>query len=225
MFRVAILFCLCQQAFCLTKPTPYSNHWQQVHSHDQDYLKHGDTKKVCPPKLSRASMLQRSMKARSLQAAGLPDPECKTGVVSLPVVPKPEKKVGEPIEVISEAQAKACCPAYCGECSDYSLCKSVRNQDSEFRCCASRVVARSCEHTRTPANICVKSCTDSVPPCIMPLDTEWVAPAMTSAAEDCNNAVVDWMKDARSAVETVEGGEGRVSGVDQWKHQSSYKLS
>ena len=43
--------------------------------------------------------------------------ECKTGVVSLAGTPDPQ----------------VCCPAYCGECSDYPDCASVRGQDS-FTC-------------------------------------------------------------------------------------------
>merc|ERR1719460_1086866 len=154
------------------------------------------SKKVCPPKLTKAVMLQRSVKARSLQKMNLPDPECKTGVVSLAGTPEPQ----------------VCCPAYCGECSDYPDCSSVRGQDSTFRCCASKVMERSCEHTRTPANICLKACKDTVPPCIMAAGETWEPPAMTSAAEDCNNAVNDWMDAAKSTVTSVEGGEGRVSG-------------
>merc|ERR1719316_1473644 len=149
-------------------------------------------KKVCPPKLTKAVMLQRSIKARSMEKAKLPDPECKTGVVSL---------------ATAASDNQACCPAYCGECSDYPDCSSVKGQDSEYRCCASKVLERSCEHTRTPANICIKGCADTTPPCVMAAGTTWEPPAMTSAADDCNNAVNDWMTSARSAVEAVEGGE------------------
>merc|ERR1719247_2885250 len=157
-------------------------------------------KKVCPPKLSKTAMLQRSVKARSLQKAGLPDPECKTGVVSLAGTPEPQ----------------VCCPAYCGECTDYPDCSSVRGQDSTYRCCASKVMERSCEHTRTPANICLKSCSDTVPPCIMAAGETWESPDVTSAAEDCNNAINDWMKDAEAAVVGVgKPDNGGPSGQEQ----------
>merc|ERR1719326_469337 len=125
-------------------------------------------KKVCPPKLSKTMMLQRSVKARKLEKTGLPDPECKTGVISLAGTPDPQ----------------VCCPAYCGECSDYPDCGKVRGQDSRYRCCATNVAKRSCSGTRTPANICIKDCAESVPPCIMAKGEVWKAPKMTSAAED-----------------------------------------
>ena len=173
------------------------------------FKKPNEKKKVCPPKLTKAAMLQRSVKARSLQKAGLPDPECKTGVVSLAGTPDPQ----------------VCCPAYCGECSDYPDCASVRGQDSTFRCCASKVMERSCEHTRTPANLCLKACADTVPPCIMAAGQNWEPPAMTSAAEDCNNAVSDWMTAAKSAVTGVgEAENGGPSGQEQWDETVVYKL-
>merc|ERR1719506_786863 len=145
-------------------------------------------------------MLQRSMEARKLEKAKLPDPGCKTGVVSLTGTPDPQ----------------VCCPAYCGECTDYP--------DSEYRCCASKVMERSCSKTRTPANICIKDCVDAVPPCIMAAGEVWEPPAMTSAAEDCNNAVVDWMNSAKSAVTGVGSVEGGPSGQEQWNATLVYKI-
>merc|ERR1719201_3210638 len=171
-------------------------------------LRQPEKKKVCAPKLSKASMLQRSVKARSLQKAGLPDPECKTGVISLAGTPDPQ----------------VCCPAYCGECTDYPDCSAVRGQDSEYRCCASKVMERSCSKTRTPANICIKDCTDAVPPCIIAAGEVWEPPAVTSAAEDCNNAVVDWMNAAKSAVTGVDGVDGGPSGQEQWDETLVYKI-
>merc|ERR1719324_972307 len=85
----------------------------------------------------------------SLAAAGVPDPMCKTGVISLKAGDKPQ----------------ICCAGYCGECSDYPTCKKVRGQDSENACCMSSVYAMRCG--QAPANVCVKKCSDSLPPCIM----------------------------------------------------------
>merc|ERR1719325_390369 len=88
--------------------------------------------------------------ARQLQAAGLPDPKCSAGIIAL-------KEVGKP---------QACCAGYCGECSDYPTCSSVRGQASEGACCASKVLDLRCGGG-APANKCLKSCSQSVPPCIM----------------------------------------------------------
>merc|ERR1719174_3182065 len=76
------------------------------------------TPKKCPPKLTKAALLARTALVRSYSAAGRPDPECKTGVVSLPGTPKPDGP-------------QVCCPAYCGECADYPTCASVKGQASE----------------------------------------------------------------------------------------------
>merc|ERR1719191_1157051 len=96
------------------------------------------TAKRCPPKLSKAAMLQRATKARAMIAAKKPDPNCATGVASL-----------------KGAGAQACCPSYCGECSDYETCKSVRGQNSEGACCASKVLTLECGGPeKTPANVC-----------------------------------------------------------------------
>merc|ERR1719207_369125 len=115
--------------------------------------------------------------ARSLEAAGLPDPNCHTGVISL--------KTGE--------EPQACCAGYCGECSDYPTCMSVRGQNSTYACCKSQVLAMKCGDA--PANVCLKSCAEAVPPCIM--DSE--EPVMPEeggrhAGDDCNKAVEDWQK-------------------------------
>merc|ERR1719281_2122098 len=72
--------------------------------------------------------------ARSLAQAKRPDPTCKTGVVSLAgaVADRPQ----------------ACCPAYCGECSDYPECDKVRGQDSANACCLSKVLDLECREGR-----------------------------------------------------------------------------
>jgi len=160
-------------------------------------------KKKCPPKLTRASMIQRSIKARALAAAALPDPECKTGILSL---------------AGSGPETQVCCPAYCGECSDYPTCSSVKGQASENACCASQVFSLSCEHSDTGADKCLKGCTEKTPPCIMAEGETFEMPEMTSAAEDCNNAVLEYMTGAKDAIVGVEGGE------EQWKYQNTYKL-
>merc|ERR1719464_2491338 len=61
--------------------------------------------------------------ARQLQAAGLPDPKCSSGVIAL-------KEEGKP---------QVCCAGYCGECSDYPTCGSVRGQNSTNACCKPQV--------------------------------------------------------------------------------------
>ena len=81
---------------------------------------------------------------------GLPDPHCHTGVLSLADGTGPQ----------------ACCAGYCGECTDYSTCASVRGQNSTFACCKSRVLERECGKG-APAKVCLKQCSEAVPPCIM----------------------------------------------------------
>eukprot|EP00746_Dinoflagellata_sp_MGD_P164403 gnl/MRDRNA2_/MRDRNA2_93012_c0_seq1.p1 gnl/MRDRNA2_/MRDRNA2_93012_c0~~gnl/MRDRNA2_/MRDRNA2_93012_c0_seq1.p1 ORF type:complete len:194 (-),score=59.57 gnl/MRDRNA2_/MRDRNA2_93012_c0_seq1:36-617(-) len=161
----------------------------------------------CPPKLSKASMLQRSMLAKSMQAAGKPDPTCKTGVMSLAgaVADKPQ----------------ACCPSYCGECSDYKDCDKVRGQDSKKACCLTTVLDLECGgEKKPPANECYKSCAETNPPCIMEEGVDFEMPETTSAAEDCGEATSDWMDKAESAVKAAEGGG------DQWtKLQDGGKIS
>merc|ERR1719213_79966 len=125
------------------------------------------------------------------------DPTCKTGVVSLAgaVADRPQ----------------ACCPAYCGECSDYPECDKVRGQDSANACCLSKVLDLECGGPgKPPANVCLKKCVDAVPPCIMEEGVAFEMPGVTSAAEDCNEAVGEWMDKAESAVKSGEGG------ADSW---------
>jgi len=153
-------------------------------------------KKQCPtPKLSKTSMLQRAGAMRALVTAKKPDPTCATGVLSLAgaVTDKPQ----------------VCCPAYCGECSDYEACSSVRGQDSGNACCLSKVLGLECGATKTPANVCLKKCSEAVPPCIMEDGVVFKMPEMTGAADDCNEAVPDWMAKAEAAVKAAQGGDER----------------
>merc|ERR1719265_260272 len=150
-------------------------------------------KKKCAPKLNKTAMLQRSALFKSFVATKRPDPTCATGVVSLAgaVADRPQ----------------ACCPAYCGECSDYPECDKVRGQDSANACCLSKVLDLECGGpAKPPANVCLKKCVDAVPPCIMEEGVAFEAPAVTSAAEDCNEAVGEWMTKAESAVKAGKGG-------------------
>jgi hypothetical protein len=154
--------------------------------------------KKCPPRLNKTAMLQRSVLARSLAVTKKPDPHCKTGILSLAgaIADKPQ----------------ACCPAYCGECSDYATCASVRGQDSAKSCCLSKVLALECGGSEgPPANACLKKCVDGVPPCIMEEGVDFVMPEVTTAAEDCNEAVGEWMDGVEAAVKSAEGG------AEAWK--------
>merc|ERR1719488_269961 len=122
------------------------------------------------------SAVLKSLSARSMAAAGVPDPLCKTGVISL-------KKADTP---------QSCCAGYCGECTDYPTCKSVRGQDSANACCASKVYEMRCG--KAPANVCLKKCSEAVPPCIMDKDEIKIeTPKRNAAVEDCGNAVDDYM--------------------------------
>merc|ERR1719197_994296 len=113
----------------------------------------------------------KSLASRSLAAAALPDPMCKTGVISLKTSDAPQ----------------SCCAGYCGECTDYKTCESVRGQDSKYACCASAVYERRCGNA--PANVCLKKCSESVPPCIMDKDEIIGKDLGRSAADDCSKAV------------------------------------
>jgi len=133
--------------------------------------------------------------ARSLEAQGLPDPKCHTGVVAL-------KEAGKP---------QVCCAGYCGECSDYPTCKSVRGQNSTYACCKTEVYERRCGNA--PANVCLKSCSESVPPCIMEDGVVFkkVDPAMRHAGSDCNKAVPDWRHKAQAAMNPPDAGSKPLS--------------
>merc|ERR1719380_495356 len=139
---------------------------------------------VCAPALGLATM--KSLSARSLAAAGVPDPMCKTGVISL-------KKTGTP---------QSCCAGYCGECTDYETCKSVRGQDSANACCATKVYEMRCG--KAPANVCLKKCSEAVPPCIMDKDEIKIETPKRNAADNCTKAVPDWRKKADAAIKAGE---------------------
>merc|ERR1719410_339367 len=130
---------------------------------------------------AQSAMVMKAFSSRSLAAAGLPDPLCKTGVISL-------KTTGTP---------QSCCAGYCGECTDYETCKSVRGQDSENACCASKVYEMRCGNAA--ANVCLKSCSESVPPCIMDKDEIVIKEPTRNAADNCTEAVKDWRVKAESA--------------------------
>merc|ERR1719375_2289386 len=156
-------------------------------------------KRPCKPKakkLSKMAMAQKSLSARAGSAAGRPDPECKTGVVSLAGTPQADGP-------------QVCCPAYCGECSDYPTCASVKGQASENACCASKVLELDCEGD-ADVDVCLKKCAQAMPPCIMAEGEEFEMPEASAAADDCNEAVPEWMANAESAVTGVDGGS------DQW---------
>merc|ERR1719384_2737275 len=124
----------------------------------------------------RSEAVRKMIAARNLEAAGLPDPNCHTGVIAM-------KEKGKP---------QVCCAGYCGECSDYPTCMSVRGQNSTFACCKSQVYASRCGNA--PANVCLRSCAEAVPPCIMEDGEVFTTPdpATRTAGSDCNQAVTDW---------------------------------
>lgn len=123
---------------------------------------------------AHGAMLSKHLAARSLSAAGLPDPHCKTGVISMKVSGKPQ----------------SCCAGYCGTCNDYETCKSVRGQASESACCASKIYEMRCGNA--PANVCLKTCSESVPPCIMGSDirdAKSLEIKNVNGVPDCNEVV------------------------------------
>jgi len=124
----------------------------------------------------------KSISAKSLAASGVPDPLCKTGVISLVTANKPQ----------------SCCAGYCGECSDYATCKNVRGQDSENACCASKVYDMRCG--KAAANVCLKKCSEAVPPCIMDKDEIVIKTPNRNAADNCTKAVPDWRAKAENAI-------------------------
>merc|ERR1719506_1654292 len=130
--------------------------------------------------------LIKSLSARSLAAAGVPDPLCKTGVISLKTADTPQ----------------SCCAGYCGECTDYPTCAKVRGQDSKNACCASSVYDMRCG--KAPANVCLKKCSEAVPPCIMDKDEITIKIPNRNAADNCTKAVSKWQKQADAAVKAGE---------------------
>merc|ERR1719272_458037 len=130
--------------------------------------------------------LLKTLSARSLAAAGLPDPSCATGVVSLKTSDKPQ----------------SCCAGYCGECSDYKTCENVRGQDSKNACCASKVYDMRCG--KAAANVCLKKCSEAVPPCIMDKDEIVIKTPKRNAGDNCTKAVPDWRAKAANAIKAGE---------------------
>mmetsp|Transcript_68372 Transcript_68372/g.196113 ORF Transcript_68372/g.196113 Transcript_68372/m.196113 type:complete len:167 (-) Transcript_68372:180-680(-) len=136
-------------------------------------------------KASRVEAVRKMVAAKNLAAAGLPDPTCATGVISL--------KDGD--------APQACCAGYCGECSDYPTCTTVRGQNSTFACCKSQVLKQECGKG-SPANVCLKKCAEAVPPCIMEDGKIFSTPepSARTAGTDCNEAVSVWRARADEAV-------------------------
>eukprot|EP00421_Protoceratium_reticulatum_P039961 CAMPEP_0168439366 /NCGR_PEP_ID=MMETSP0228-20121227/42428_1 /TAXON_ID=133427 /ORGANISM="Protoceratium reticulatum, Strain CCCM 535 (=CCMP 1889)" /LENGTH=130 /DNA_ID=CAMNT_0008453639 /DNA_START=47 /DNA_END=436 /DNA_ORIENTATION=+ len=97
----------------------------------------------------RADSVRKMIAAKHLVATGLPDPKCHTGVISM-------KTAGQP---------QVCCAGYCGECSDYPTCERMRGQNSTNACCKTQVLEMRCGNAA--ANVCLKPCSESVPPCIL----------------------------------------------------------
>ena len=54
-------------------------------------------------------------------------------------------------------------------------------------------------------NVCLKNCSEAMPPCIMEEGVEGSPPETTSAAEDCNEAVPEWMGTAEAGVKAAKG--------------------
>merc|ERR1719433_1441600 len=133
----------------------------------------------------RMDAVRRMVATKHLARAGLPDPTCATGVISLKEVDKPQ----------------VCCAGYCNECSDYPTCASVRGQNSTFACCKTEVYKRRCGESLP--NVCLKSCKEAVPPCIMEDGQVFTTPdpSTRTAGTDCNEAVKDWRQRAKAATQ------------------------
>jgi hypothetical protein len=130
------------------------------------------------------------------------DPFCKTGVM--------EASVESP---------RICCPSFCnGECSDYATCSSAFEYDhgkSSNACCASVVRNNSCDLsgenglTAVTDPPCTKSCEESLPPCIMTDASFDLASreGIPNAADDCGEAVNDWMNTVETATSVLQAGK------------------
>jgi hypothetical protein len=123
---------------------------------------------------------------KSLEAAGVPDPQCHTGKLSIP----------------GDGEHLVCCAGYCDECSDYPTCGSVRGQDSEKACCKTKVYEQRCGEA--PANVCLKSCDEAVPPCIMSEEEIVIPETERHAGDDCNEAIAAWRAKAEAATTPEE---------------------
>mmetsp|Transcript_3240 Transcript_3240/g.7769 ORF Transcript_3240/g.7769 Transcript_3240/m.7769 type:complete len:157 (+) Transcript_3240:84-554(+) len=131
------------------------------------------------------SLSEPATGALVVHRAGVPDPQCRTGVISL-------KEEGKP---------QVCCAGYCGECTDYATCRSVRGQNSTLACCAKEVYNIRCG-AGAPANLCLKKCSEAVPPCIMEDGEVFTTPDpdQRTAGSDCNEAVSNWRAQADAAL-------------------------
>merc|ERR1740117_2571370 len=134
----------------------------------------------------RADALRKMFQSRNLAAVGVPDPSCHTGVIGLKV----------------EGEEQACCAGYCGECTDYPTCKSVRGQDSAGACCKTDVLDLACGGSAA-ANVCLKTCAEAVPPCILEDSVTYSPPDpdTRNAGSDCDTAVQEWRDRAKMVTE------------------------
>ena len=149
----------------------------------QDKTNKTNATRPCKQKGQKKPSLAQIAAARAWAATGKPDPTCKMGILSMAGrAPNPQ----------------VCCPSYCGECSDYPTCASVNGQNSKNSCCASAVLEMDCAKGKAPMNKCLKPCTEGMAPCIMEEGVAFVVPAVTSAAEDCMEAVPEWMEKAEA---------------------------
>lgn len=193
---------------------PAVPHNQQHHVSQQatvepdqlDDAKHSLTPDQCkkklynePKKHFRWSFLDEMAEAhfQARVASMRPDPRCRTGLLSLKL-PK---------------GGQVCVPTYCDEASDYGSCASKRGQDSEKACCVSKVMEMSC--LVNPQAYCVKECSETLPPCIIPAGEEFKIPTVTSAAEDCLNVVPEWKQMMAAAIGDLDK-DGEFNGLREW---------
>lgn len=131
------------------------------------------------------------MAQRSLAAAGVEtDPHCSTGIVSLP---------------FGDKNQRSCCAGYCGACNDFDTCSSIRGQASQYACCALKVYSRRCGNA--PANVCLKTCSESTPPCIMDVDIDAMKMPVVKKVKgvsDCGDVVPHARSMHANAVEKGE---------------------
>merc|ERR1719265_2246127 len=85
-------------------------------------------------------------------------------------------------------------------------CRNVNGQKSANACCASQVADLSCDKGKVAPNVCLKACSESTPPCMLK-DDDFTIPDVTSAAEDCNEAVGEYMDTVEAAVKGAKGGK------------------
>jgi len=151
---------------------------------------------------------------RFQQPAG--DPECKLGHRSFTADPKSES---------------VCCPAYCGECSDYASCSSVNGQESTNACCATKVLSLVCENNAEDP-YCLKSCSVKSAPCSLGVVEDYKAPEPNTASEDCGEAVKEYKAACKATVEGAgalkvedHDGSGSIDGAQQWKDLQDRELA